>query len=349
MTDTSSRLPLSVLDFAPVASGASAAQALRDTVRIAQSVDRLGYLRYWMAEHHNAPNIASCSPPLMIGRIAAATSRLRVGSGGVMLPNHAPLVVAEQFGTLEALHPDRIDLGIGRASGTDPITARALRRSSDPGDDFPQRFAELLDYFESPAHGGPISPVSAIPAEGNRPPIWMLGSSPSSARMAGMLGLPFAFAHHFSAENTIPALATYRENFRPSADLDHPYAIVAAIVIVAETQERAEWLAGPMGLSSLLQRTSGITGPYPSPEYAEAFEYSREEREFVRQRIAAHLVGGRHDIAAKIDAFVDRTGADELMALTLVHGVDDRIRSFEILAEATGLVPSAHSADSLTR
>ncbi|MEV6166480.1 LLM class flavin-dependent oxidoreductase [Streptomyces sp. NPDC052052] len=334
MTETQQdAIPLSVLDFSPVVSGSDPGQALRDTITIAERVDQLGYLRYWMAEHHNAPNIASCSPPVLMDRIASATTRLRVGSGGVMLPNHSPLVVAEQFGTLEALHPGRIDMGIGRAAGTDPVTARALRRDVS-NDDFGQRLAELIGYFGTPDEGSPVLPVVATPARGNRPPLWLLGSSGNSARTAAMLGLPFAFAHHFSAENTVPALKLYRENFRPSAELDHPYAIVAAIVIAADTDERAEYLAGPMALSSLLQRTTGITGPYPSPEEAAAHPYSPPELQYVHERVQAHLVGGPETLEQKIAAFLERTGADELMSLTLVHGVEDRIRSFEILAEA---------------
>ncbi|MFI1107937.1 LLM class flavin-dependent oxidoreductase [Streptomyces physcomitrii] len=325
-------VPVSVLDFCPVVSGSDPGQALRDTVTIAQRVDRLGYVRYWMAEHHNAPNIASCAPPILIDRIAAATRDLRVGSGGVMLPNHSPLVVAEQFGTLEALHPGRIDMGIGRAAGTDPVTARALRRSLG-ADDFGERLAELVGHFAQSPQGAPSLPVSATPALGNRPPLWLLGSSSNSARMAATLGLPFAFAHHFSAENTVPALRTYREHFQPSAALERPHAIVAAIVIAADTDERAEYLAGPMALSSLLQRTTGITGPYPSPEEARAHPYSPQEAHYVRERVQAHLVGGPETLREKIAAFLERTGADELMSLTLVHGVEDRIRSFEILAE----------------
>ncbi|MEV0912446.1 LLM class flavin-dependent oxidoreductase [Streptomyces hokutonensis] len=327
---------LSVLDFSPVVSGSGPGQALRDSVTVAERVDRLGYLRYWIAEHHNAPNIASCSPPVLIDRIAAATTHMRIGSGGVMLPNHSPLVVAEQFGTLEALHPGRIDMGIGRASGTDPVTARALRRTTGT-DDFAERFAELMGYFATPADGSPVLPVTAVPAQGNRPPLWLLGSSPNSAQVAGMLGLPFAFAHHFSPENTIPSLKAYRSAFTPSADLERPYAIVAAIVIVADTDEHAEWLAGPMALSSLLQRTTGITGPYPSPEEAAAYPYTPQERAYVAQRVDAHLIGGPEKVRAKMADFLDRTGADELMSVTLIHGPDDRVRSLELLAEIAAL------------
>src|SRR4051794_18007152 len=262
-------VPLSVLDLAIVVSGSTSAQALRNTVELARVTERLGYRRYWLAEHHNMPGVASSATAVLIGQVAAATETIRVGSGGVMLPNHAPLVVAEQFGTLEALHPGRIDLGIGRAPGTDQSTARALRRTAGPlsADDFPAQLAELGGYFDG------TQPITATPAAGNKPPLWLLGSSDYSARAAGLLGLPFAFAHHFSAENTLPALRVYRESFRPSEVLDQPYAMVAASVLVAEDDDRARRLAAP-GLLSFLRLRTGRPGLLPTVEEAEAYPYT---------------------------------------------------------------------------
>ncbi|MCW2623127.1 MAG: alkanal monooxygenase, partial [Frankiales bacterium] len=241
-------LPLSVLDLAPVPAGSSSATALADSLQLARHVDRLGFHRYWVAEHHGMPGIASSSPPVLIAAIAAATERLRVGSGGVMLPNHAPLVVAEQFGMLEALYPGRIDLGLGRAPGTDPRTAAALRRGTDglTAEEFPQQLAQLRGFFR-----GEVPGLTAVPAEGNEPAVWLLGSSGYSAQVAGLLGLPFAFAHHFSGENTLPALQLYRERFRPSEVLDEPYSMICANVFVADDDAQARRLALPGALSFL--------------------------------------------------------------------------------------------------
>jgi luciferase family oxidoreductase group 1 len=246
-----SDVPLSVLDLAPVSEGQGVGEALRNSIDLARQAERLGYRRYWLAEHHNMPGIASSATVVLIGTVADATESIRVGSGGIMLPNHAPLVVAEQFGTLEALHPGRIDLGIGRAPGTDQRTALALR---GPGgltaENFPEQLMELLEYFErDPARG-----VNAVTAEGNKPPLWLLGSSGFSAQLAGRLGVPFSFAHHFASENTLPAVQLYRENFRPSEVLQEPYVMLGVAVIAAETDERAQFLAGPSGLSFLSLR-----------------------------------------------------------------------------------------------
>ena len=241
-------VPLSVLDLAPVGQGSSPAEALRHSLRLAGEVERLGYHRYWVAEHHNMPGIASSSPAVLLAHVASATSTIRIGSGGVMLPNHAPLVVAEQFGMLEALHPGRVDLGIGRAPGTDQVTARALRRTANPftEEEFPEQLSELLGFFDGgfPDHH-PYRNVTAVPGLGYRPALWLLGSSDYSAHAAGVLGLPFSFAHHFAAANTMPALAAYRASFRPSEDLARPYAMLGVAVVCAETDEEASWLAGP--------------------------------------------------------------------------------------------------------
>ncbi|MCW2723621.1 MAG: Luciferase-like monooxygenase [Frankiales bacterium] len=332
-----SDIPLSVLDLAPVATGSTARQALADVVDLAQHVERLGYSRLWVAEHHGMPGIASSSPPVLIGRIADATSTIRVGSGGVMLPNHAPLVVAEQFGMLEALHPGRIDLGLGRAPGTDQVTAHALRRSADAlsAEDFPQQLAALRAFFDDgfPADH-PYAAIRAVPAEGYAPDVWLLGSSGYSAQLAGLLGLPFAFAHHFSGENTLPALELYRSRFQPSAILQEPYAMVCASVLAADTDEQAQWLAAPGGLSWLRLR-SGSPGTFPSPEEAAAQNYTPMEAEIVRNRIEAQVIGGPETVRRGLEDLLARTDADELMITTTTFEHADRLRSFELLAGLT--------------
>jgi luciferase family oxidoreductase group 1 len=327
-------VPLSVLDLAPVAAGSTSAQALRDTVELARRTERLGYHRFWLAEHHNMPGIASSAPAVLIGQVAAATSTIRVGSGGVMLPNHPPLVVAEQFGMLTALHPDRIDLGIGRAPGTDPRTAQALRRSASPlsADDFPAQLAELMEYF------GGAGQINAVPAAGNEPPVWLLGSSGYSAQLAGLLGLPFAFAHHFSAANTLPAAQLYRTGFRPSDTLAEPYLMIAAAVIAADDDERADWLAGPTGLSFLRLR-QGTPGPLPTPEEAAAHQYTDLERAILADRGSGSIVGGPDTVRKGVQHLIEATAADELMVTTMTHDPADRLHSYELLADlwSTGL------------
>jgi len=284
-----------------------------------------------LAEHHNMVGVASSATAVLIGQVAAATETIRVGSGGVMLPNHAPLVVAEQFGTLVALHPGRIDLGIGRAPGTDQITALALRRSVDAlsAEDFPQELARLIGYFE-PGSGTPR--VVAVPGRGDAPAIWLLGSSDFSARLAGILGLPFSFAHHFSAANTDLALDLYRSEFRPSRWLAEPYAMVAVNAVCAETDERAEWLAGPSGLAFLRLR-QGRPGRLPTPEQAAEYPYSPVEREFVLARREGQALGSPETVAAQLTALLKRTMADELMLTTMVYDIEARIRSYELIAE----------------
>lgn len=327
-------VPLSVLDLVPIGSGSSATAALATSTALARRAEELGYRRYWVAEHHGMPGVGSSSPAVLIAHLAGATSTIRVGSGGVMLPNHQPLVVAEQFGTLEALHPGRIDLGIGRAPGTDPKTARALRRGTNPlgADDFPEQLTELMAYFDG------NGPVTAVPAEGHRPAFWLLGSSGYSAQAAGLLGLPFAFAHHFSAENTLPALALYRETFRPSAVLERPYAMIGAAVLCAETDEEARRLALP-GALQFLQLRLGRPGRVPTPDEAAAYPYTTEERRFVEDRLASQVIGGPATVSDGVRELVERTGVDELMVVTTTHGGADRLRSYELLAEA--LAPAA--------
>ncbi|WP_215542430.1 LLM class flavin-dependent oxidoreductase [Amycolatopsis sp. CA-230715] len=324
---------LSVLDLSPVESGSDAGAALRNTIDLARNAERLGYHRYWVAEHHNMPGIASSATAVLIGHVATATEKIRVGSGGIMLPNHAPIIVAEQFGMLEAFHPGRIDLGIGRAPGTDQRTAIALRGSGAAlsADAFPQQLTELMAYFE-PEEG---RAVRAVPAEGNKPPFWLLGSSGFSAQLAGMLGLPFAFAHHFSAENTEPALQLYRDSFRPSAVLDEPYVMLGASVVCAETDEKARWLAAPSALSFLSLRR-GRPIPLPTPQEAADYPYTEIDEAFIAERMSSNIVGSPETVHKGLDRLVSDTGADEVMVTTMVHGHADRVRSYELVAELAG-------------
>ncbi len=330
---------LSVLDLAPVSSGATPADALRSSLDLAHHIDELGFTRYWVAEHHNMPGIASSSPAVLIAHLAGVTSRLRLGSGGVMLPNHSPLTVAEQFGMLEALHPGRIDLGLGRAPGTDGLTARALRRgrATDDVDDFPRQLAELTGYFDgSFADAHPFGTIHAVPARGYRPALWLLGSSDFSAHLAGELGLPFSFAHHFAAGNTMAAVHTYRAAFRPSSRLEQPYLMLGVNVVCAETTAEAEWLAGS-GSLAILRLRQGRPDVYPSPEEAAAHPYSPLERETLRAWTAAHVVGDPMMVRDGLAQLVERTGADELMITTNLHSPSARRRSFSLVADVMEL------------
>jgi luciferase family oxidoreductase group 1 len=327
--------PLSVLDLAPVGDGATPAAALAGSVELARLAERLGYERLWVAEHHNMPGIASSSPPVLIAHLAASTHTIRIGAGGVMLPNHASLVVAEQFGMLEALHPGRIDLGLGRAPGTDPVTAAALRRGPAAlgADDFPEQLRDLFLFFD-----GAHPQITAVPGRGYRPAIWMLGSSDFSAQVAGALGLPFSFAHHFASHNTIAALEIYRECFRPSSDLQEPYAMIGVPVICAETADRARWLSGPSALSFIRLR-QGRPTQLPTPEAAAEHVFTPMEREIVRSWTAPLIRGEPDHVRAELEDLAARTGADELMITTMVHGTADRLRSYELLAESWNYSP----------
>ena len=332
-------LALSVLDLSPVSSGSDASRALGNTLELARLADGLGYKRYWLAEHHNLPSVASPAPEVMIGHVASQTSRIRVGAGGIMLPNHAPLKVAETFRVLEALHPGRIDLGIGRAPGTDPVTATALRgpRGSAGAEDFPEQFGELLAF----SGGGfpedhPFRSISAAPEGVDLPPIWLLGSSGYSAKAAGEMGLGYAFASHFSPVDPVPLLGAYRDNFRPSDGFAEPHAILAASVICGETDERAEELASSMGLAWVRMRT-GKPGPLPSPEEALAYPYAPGERRLLESYRSMQVVGSVPAVKARLEEIAERTAADEIMVTTMVYDHGERLRSYENLAEAFGL------------
>ena len=326
---------LSVLDVSPVSSGSNSAQALRNTLDLARLTDRLGYERYWLAEHHNLPIIASSAPEVMIGHVANVTERIRIGAGGIMLPNHAPLKVAETFRVLEALHPGRVDLGIGRAPGTDPVTATALRRSQDglKAEAFPQQFAELLAFSgDGFPEDHPFRSVIAMPSDVGLPPIWLLGSSGYSARAAGEMGLGYAFASHFSPADPAPAMRAYRESFEPSEDFEHPSAILAVAVICGETSEHAERLATSMELAWVRMR-SGYPGPLPSPEEAMAYPYTPTERRLADTYRTMQVVGDPQTVRARLEELAEHTAADEVMVTTNVYDHAERLRSYELLAE----------------
>ncbi|HEX7182881.1 MAG TPA: LLM class flavin-dependent oxidoreductase [Thermoanaerobaculia bacterium] len=329
-------LSLSVLDLAPVASGSTASEALRATVDLARLAERLGYTRYWFAEHHNIPSVASSSPEVLIGHVASATERIRVGSGGIMLPNHAPLRVAEAFHTLEALHPGRIDLGIGRAPGTDQATLQALRPFD--AEQFPAQLAELLALSRGDIpEDHPFRSVRVVPDDVELPPIWLLGSSGASARLAGTLGLGYSFARHFSPTPPAPAIRAYRESFQPSAQLREPHAILAVSVVCAETDERAEHLAWTLDLA-WVRLQSGRLGPLPSPEEAMSYPYTPQERAVADHYRALHFIGNPIKVRAQIETLVEETGVDEVMVATTVHSHEERLRSYELLAQAFGLI-----------
>lgn len=334
-------ITLSVLDLSPVGSGYDARTALANSMDLARAVEGWGYHRFWVAEHHNMPGIASAAPAVLIGHVAQVTSRMRVGSGGVMLPNHPPLVVAEQFGMLEALHPGRIDLGIGRAPGTDPTTAAALRRTTGTlsVEDFPEQLRELADYFSGK------NPILATPAVDNYPQVWLLGSSGYSAQVAGALGLPFAFAHHFSPANTMPALELYRSTFRPSAVLNEPYVVVGAAAIAADDAERAAWLAGPSALSFLRMQRGNRPAPLATPKEAAEYPYTELDQMLVEERLSSHIIGDQASVHDELAGLAERTGADELMITTMVHDHEDRLRSYELIAESFGIERGTHARD----
>lgn len=322
-------IPLSILDLATVATGSSPAQALRETTALAVAGEHLGYRRFWVAEHHAMAAVASSAPAVLIAHLANATATMRVGAGGVMLPNHAPLVVAEQFATLEALHPGRVDLGIGRAPGTDHVTARALRRHGDlSATQFPDDVVELLRYL-LPADGD--THPAPTPGRGYLPEVWLLGSSTFSAQLSGVLGLPFSFAYHFAPALIDQALRIYRETFRPSVFLRQPYVMVAVTVLCAHSEEEAHWLAGSSALN-ILQRQQGRPGPLPSPEEAAAYPFTVAERAVVSEATTSHVIGDPRLVVGGLEELVARTAADELILSTRVHDYESRRRSYELVA-----------------
>jgi luciferase family oxidoreductase group 1 len=326
---------LSVLDLSPVSSGSNGAQALHNTLELARLTDQLGYERYWLAEHHNLPSVASSAPEVMIGHVASETSRIRVGVGGIMLPNHAPLRVVEIFRVLESLHPGRVDLGIGRAPGTDPVTATVLRRSRDGqgADDFPQQFSELLAFSgDGFPEGHPLRSVIAMPSDVGLPPIWLLGSSGYSASAAGQMGLGYAFASHFSPADPAPAMHAYREGFESSEDFERPSAILAVSVICAETNEHAEDLASSMQLAWVRMR-SGTPRPLPSPKEAMNYSYDPAERRLADVYRSMQVIGDPPAVRARIEELAQHTVADEVMVTTNVYDHDERLRSYELLAD----------------
>ena len=327
--------PLSVLDLAPIVEGGDAALALHNSRDLAQHAEAWGYRRYWVAEHHNMDGVASSATAVLIGHLAGATHSIRVGSGGVMLPNHAPLVVAEQFGTLATLYPGRIDLGLGRAPGTDRLTMRALRRhlaSSDEEEGFPRDVVELQGYLSDAAAE---QPVRAIPGVGTKVPIWLLGSSLYSAQLAAYLGLPFAFASHFAPDLLLQALEIYRATYRPSADWPEPHVMVGINVVVADSDDEAARL-----FTSIQQRFLGMQrgrrGPLPRPIDPAAMEamWTAQEKGGVQRMLAATAVGSLKSVREQLDSIVDKTAANELIVAGAIHDHAARLHSYELLAVA---------------
>lgn len=320
----------SVLDLSPVVEGGDIRRALQETTRYAQAADRLGFNRFWLAEHHNMPGIASAATSVVIGQVAGATERIRVGSGGVMLPNHAPMVIAEQFGTLEALYPGRIDLGLGRAPGTDGATARALRRYFEAADQFPRDVMELQAFLGAPVDG---QQVTAWPGAGSNVPIWLLGSSLFSAELAAHLGLPFAFASHFAPELLLQALQTYRAGFRPSKTLDRPYAMAAMNVFAADTDEEARHISTSMQ-QAFAAVVSGTPGKLKPPVDDVTRVLTPQQIAAVESRLTYAAIGGVDAIRAGLADFIIRTKVDEVMVTGMIFDADARVRSLEVTAEA---------------
>jgi luciferase family oxidoreductase group 1 len=333
---TSSRLdrtPLSVLDLAPVRQGGTIAETFANTLELARCAERWGYSRYWLAEHHNIPGVACSATAVLIGHVAAGTSTIRVGSGGIMLPNHAPLAIAEQFGTLETLYPGRIDLGIGRAPGGDTAVIRAFRRGMSNAEDLPELLAELAMLF---ATARPGQPLQAIPGAGVRLPIWLLGSSDFSARLAGRLGLPFAFAGHFQPDSMLPALAVYRDNFISSSTLDQPYCMAGVPVIAAATDEKAQHLA-TTAQQKFLRLLQGRPGPSMPPVDSMEGLWNSFERMAVESRLRAAVIGGPERVRDGLEELLEATGANELILTTEMYSHADRLRSYEIVASIADL------------
>ena len=323
-------IPFSILDLSPITEGGSAAQSFRNSVDLAQHGERWGYRRYWLAEHHGMPGIASAATAVLMAHVAGATKSIRIGAGGIMLPNHAPLVIAEQFGTLESLFPGRIDLGLGRAPGSDQITARALRRNlASDADEFPQDVAELMDYFA--ANGR--QPVRAVPGGGLHVPIWILGSSLFGAQLAAAMGLPYAFASHFAPAQMMQAIQIYRDHFRPSAALEKPYVMLGFNVFAADIDEEARLRATSMQ-QAFVNLRSGRPAPLPPPMADYLSRIGPAEHALLDQVLSSSAIGAPEAVTQQLHAFIERTGADELMITSQIFDHKARLRSYEIAAAA---------------
>ncbi|HEX3274108.1 MAG TPA: LLM class flavin-dependent oxidoreductase [Gemmatimonadales bacterium] len=323
-------VPLSVLDLAPIVEGGDAAQSFHHSLDLARHAERWGYRRYWLAEHHGMPGIASAATAVVIGHVAAGTSSIRVGAGGIMLPNHSPLVIAEQFGTLASLFPGRIDLGLGRAPGSDPVTARALRRSPMAADSFPDDVVELMAYFQPPRPG---QAVRAIPGAGLDVPVWMLGSSLFGAQLAAELGLPFAFASHFAPAALTPALELYRSRFRPSARLERPHVMLGANLFAADTDGEARRLFSSLQ-QAFVNLRRGHPGPLPPPDEHFADRLSPGDARLIDEMLSCSMVGSAATVRRELEAFASRTGADELMLAGQIYDHEARLRSYQLVAAA---------------
>ena len=325
---TSMNTPFSVLDLSPITQGSDAAQSFRNTLDLAQHAERLGFKRFWLAEHHGMPGIASAATAVLIGHVAGGTKTIRVGAGGIMLPNHSPLVIAEQFGTLESLYPGRIDLGLGRAPGSDQITARAMRRNlASNADEFPQDVLELTDYFSAE----PRQPVQAVPGRGLNVPLWILGSSLYGAQLAAALGLPYAFASHFAPAQMMQAIALYRQQFRPSAQLAKPHVMLGFNVFAADTDAQAQFLATSMQ-QAFVNLRSGRPGQLQPPQAGYRESLGPQESALLDSVLSCAAVGSRDTVRRELLAFIERTGADELMITSQVFDHPARLRSYEITA-----------------
>ncbi len=327
------QIPISVLDLSPIVEGGTVAQSFQNSADLARHVESLGYHRFWLAEHHNIPGIASAATSVLIAHVAAATRKIRVGSGGIMLPNHAPLVIAEQFGTLEALYPGRIDLGLGRAPGADPLTSRALRRDPAAADDFPDQVQELRALL------GPVAPgqrLKAIPGAESHVPVWLLGSSTFSARLAAMLGLPFAFAAHFAPRLLHQALDVYRSSFQPSESLAAPYVMVGVPVIAADSDQRARFLSSS-AQQQILNLVRNTPTPVPPPVTDMEARWNLAEKAAVHDFLGAAVIGGPETVVSGLKDFITHTGANELMLHTSVFDHRDRLRSYQIVADVLGI------------
>ncbi|WP_411342428.1 LLM class flavin-dependent oxidoreductase [Paenibacillus sp. WLX1005] len=332
--DQSGHIQLSILDLAPINAGSTAAQSFQNSLDLAQHAEKWGYHRYWVAEHHNMPGVASSATSVVIGYLAAGTSTIRIGAGGIMLPNHAPLVIAEQFGTLESMYPGRIDLGLGRAPGSDRRTTLALRRDINSGEDFPELLDELTKFFDESATSY-HAPVRAVPGEGLHVPIWLLGSSDFSARLAAQKGLPFAFAGHFSPDYLQRAIRMYREYFQPSDVLQEPYVMLGVNIVAADTDEEAEWLSTTMQ-QQFLNIIRGRTGQIQPPADMSG-KWTDYEKAAVEKQLRSSIKGGPETIKRGLEQYIQETGVNELIITSMIHDHQARLHSYDIISRVAGL------------